>query len=114
MIIIDEKAQALINTLESLYGAILFYQSFGCCDGSVPLCYAKSDFTLGSNDICIARSENGIELWTHQNQADFYKDKTFYLSTQEGNANEYSLEYETGMRFVWLTNLCNKTSQCQL
>ena len=109
-----KKHKHLLIRWKILYGAILFYQSFGCCDGSVPLCYAKSDFTLGSNDVCIATSVNGIELWTHQSQVDFYKDKTFYLSTQEGNANEYSLEYETGMRFVWLTNLCNKTSQCQL
>ena len=99
-ILIDEKAQALINTLESLYGAILFYQSFGCCDGSVPLCYAKKDFTLGSNDVCIAKSGNGIELWTHQNQADLYQGRTFHLSAEEGEANEYSLEYETNMRFV--------------
>lgn len=98
--LIDDKAQALIDKLESLHGAVLFYQSFGCCDGSVPLCYAKKDFTLGSNDVCIARSDNGIELWTHQSQADFYQGRTFHLSAEEGLANEYSLEYETNMRFV--------------
>ena len=99
-IIIDKKAQNLIDSLESLYGEILFYQSFGCCDGSVPLCYAKKDFTLGSNDVCIAKSANGIELWTHQSQRDFYKDKTFHLSAEEGAANEYSLECQSNMRFV--------------
>lgn len=98
--LIDDKAQALIDKLESLHGAVLFYQSFGCCDGSVPLCYAKKDFTLGSNDVCIARSGNGIELWTHQSQVDFYQGRTFHLSAEEGLANEYSLEYETNMRFV--------------
>ncbi|MCI5969020.1 DUF779 domain-containing protein [Helicobacter sp.] len=101
-LIIDDKAQDLIDTLKSLYGQILFYQSFGCCDGSIPLCYAKKDFTLGSNDICLASSTNGIELWTHQNQADLYKDKTFHLTAEKGIANEYSLEYELGMCFKFL------------
>lgn len=99
-LIIDEKAQKLIDKLESLNGPILFYQSFGCCDGSVPLCYVKSDFRLGSNDVCIAASANGVELWTHQTQADFYQKKTFYLGVEEGMANEYSLEYGYGMCFV--------------
>ena len=103
-LIVDEKAQELINKLESLNGPIIFYQSFGCCDGSVPLCYAKSDFTLGSNDVCIATSVNGIELWTHQSQVDFYKDKTFHLGAEQGMANEYSLEYEYNMCFVLILN----------
>lgn len=103
-LIIDEKAQKLIDKLESLHGEILFYQSFGCCDGSVPLCYVKSDFILGNNDICIAVSINGIGLWTHKNQADFYKNKTFHLSAEEGMANEYSLECECNMRFVFVSN----------
>ncbi len=100
-LIVNENAKTLIRELESTHGAILFYQSFGCCDGSVALCYAKKDFQLGNNDVCLA-STDGIELWTHHSQVQLYKDKIFHLSIEIGNGNEYSLEYGCGMHFVFL------------
>ena len=34
-----EAARALVEALRARHGAILFYQSHGCCAGSAPMCF---------------------------------------------------------------------------
>lgn len=95
---IDSKAQKLIEKLQDNHGEIMFYQGFGCCEGSVPLCYAKKDFILGESDVCLA-SHSNIAIYTHKSQLLLYENTEFHLSTLPQNSNEYSLEYGLGEKF---------------
>lgn len=48
-----EVALALIAELTAQYGPILFHQSGGCCDGSSPMCYPRSEFVIGDRDVLL-------------------------------------------------------------
>ncbi|HEY9212522.1 MAG TPA: DUF779 domain-containing protein, partial [Ancylobacter sp.] len=50
-VIATPAALKLIDELRAEYGPLLFHQSGGCCDGSSPMCYPKSDFIVGDRDV---------------------------------------------------------------
>ncbi len=90
----------LLELLKKKHGDIIFYQSFGCCDNSVPICYAKKDFKIGVNDVCLY-GDGLIEIYTHKSQENFYKDQKVDIGVSNQRGNEYSLEYELGKSFVF-------------
>jgi hypothetical protein len=44
-------ALELIATLTRLHGPVMFFQSGGCCENSVPLCYPAGEFKTSPNDV---------------------------------------------------------------
>ena len=34
-------------------GAVMFYQSGGCCDGSLPICFEDGEFLLSDQDVLL-------------------------------------------------------------
>ena len=48
---ITRAAADLLETLQARYGALMFHQSGGCCDGSSPMCYPDGDFIVGDRDV---------------------------------------------------------------
>lgn len=53
-VVATPAALALIAQLQARHGAIFFYQSHGCCDGSTPMCFAPGEMSLGSGDVLYA------------------------------------------------------------
>lgn len=47
------SAIELIQKLKSKHGPILFHQSGGCCDGSVPICISINELSVGQSDFYI-------------------------------------------------------------
>ena len=46
------SAKKLLSELKEVHGNdLLFHQSGGCCDGSAPMCFPRSEFRVGSRDI---------------------------------------------------------------
>ncbi len=52
-VVAQEAAVALIAQLREKHGPLLFHQSGGCCDGSSPMCYPRSDFIVGDRDVLL-------------------------------------------------------------
>ena len=48
---VTEAAVALIERMQALHGPLLFHQSGGCCDGSAPMCYPRTEFRIGQRDV---------------------------------------------------------------
>ena len=46
-----EETEKLVNELVKIHGPVVFHQSGGCCDGSAPMCFPRSEFRVGSRDI---------------------------------------------------------------
>lgn len=97
----DEKAKKLLEKLQDEYGELLFYQSFGCCEGTVPLCYTKKDFKIGNNDICLEKN-NLFEFYLHRTQVPHYENTALLISTKNKNGSEFSLEYGSGECFEFI------------
>lgn len=43
-VVATEEAEQLMQSLKEKYGDLLFHQSGGCCEGSVPMCFEKKRF----------------------------------------------------------------------
>lgn len=97
----DEKARRLLERLQDQHGDLLFYQSFGCCEGTVPLCYAKKDFKIGDNDICLEKNDL-FEFYLHRTQVPHYAGVALLISTKDRNGSEYSLDYGGGESFEFI------------
>ena len=46
-----KETDTLLQELIEVHGPVVFHQSGGCCDGSAPMCFPRSDFRVGSRDI---------------------------------------------------------------
>ena len=52
-VVATKKAEDLIARLKETYGALLFHQSGGCCDGSSPMCFPEAEFRTGPSDVLL-------------------------------------------------------------
>ena len=53
-----ENTKKLVDEITSINGDLIFHQSGGCCDGSAPMCFPRSEFRVGSRD----RSQHSMTL----------------------------------------------------
>lgn len=97
-VIATKEALSLIENLQSQNGEIIFVQSGGCCEGSVPICTPKSDFILGDCHILLGKI-GGADFYLHQSLQEYYKSTQLIINAKKGNGNEYSLEYGSGFAF---------------
>jgi len=50
-VLITTEAAAVIGQLREKNGELMFHQSGGCCDGSSPMGYPKSEFMVGGSNV---------------------------------------------------------------
>jgi uncharacterized protein (DUF779 family) len=72
-VVASPAALDLIAVLSGEYGAILFHQSGGCCDGSSPMCFPKNEFAVAEADVLLGHIGGApfyigraqFEYWQH-------------------------------------------------
>ena len=92
-------ASALIETLKSIHGPLMFHQSGGCCDGSQPMCFADGEFRTGSSDVCLG-VVYGCRFYMSANQFEYWKHTQLILDVTPGRGSSFSLEIPLGVRFL--------------
>lgn len=98
-IISTPAADELIVKLKEQYGALMFHQSGGCCDGSQPMCFVDGEFRIGSTDICLGVLE-GCPFYMSQDQYEYWKHTQLILDVVPGRGSSFSLEIPLGVRFL--------------
>ncbi|MEK7198785.1 MAG: DUF779 domain-containing protein [Bacteroidota bacterium] len=96
---ISPEATEMVNSLKKRFGALMFHQSGGCCDGSQPMCFEKGDFKVGNSDVCIGTIE-GCEFWMSKDQFEYWKYTQLTIHISKGRGSSFSLEIPTGFRFL--------------
>lgn len=94
-----DAALKLIERLKNQYGALMFHQSGGCCDGSQPMCFEKGEFKIGESDIRIGQIE-GVDFWMARDQYEYWKHTFLTLDVVKGRGSSFSLEIPLGVRFI--------------
>lgn len=92
-------ALALIERLKAEHGELMFHQSGGCCDGSLPMCFERDEFMVGPSDVRLGEvgdcpfymSAAQFEVWQHTHLT---------LDVALGRAGMFSLEGSSRHRFV--------------
>jgi uncharacterized protein len=98
-VVATPAAQALIERLRAQHGAICFYQSHGCCEGSTPMCFAPGEMPLTADDRCLGDLD-GVAFHASRAQCDYLLGLQITLDVESGNSGTFSLEDGCGQRFV--------------
>ncbi len=93
-----EAANQLIDELSAKYGELMFHQSGGCCDGSSPMCFGKSEFQLGACDVQIGEV-HGIGFYMSETQFAYWEHTHLTLDVVNGMGGQFSYDNGTGKRF---------------
>ena len=104
-VVATAAAVKLIGELKLEYGPLMFHQSGGCCDGSVPLCFRLGEFRVGSRDVLLGMVEE-TPFYVGHAQAEYLVRTQLVLDVVEGSLDSFSLEAGTGVRFLSRSKAC--------
>lgn len=106
-------ALALIKTLTSRHGGLLFHQSGGCCDGSAPMCYPEGEFKTGAQDVLMGEI-GGVPFYMSRSQFAYWKHTHLIIDVVEGRGSGFSLEAPEGVRFLTRSRLLSDAELVEL
>ena len=91
-----------IRRLEAAHGALMFFQSGGCCDGTAPICLKARELPLGPGDVRLG-DVGGASFYIDGDQYERWGRPTFVIDVSPGAAEGFSLEGLDGVHFVTRT-----------
>jgi hypothetical protein len=103
-VLVTEAAEAVINRLRSIHGALLFHQSGGCCDGSAPMCYPAREFRVGAQDVLMGGIA-GCPFYMGAAQFEYWRHTQLIIDVVPGRGSGFSLEAPEGVRFLTRSRL---------
>ena len=98
-VLVSPDAAKIITQLKATYGALMFHQSGGCCDGSQPMCFEKGEFKVGGNDIQIGTIAD-CAFFMSKDQFEYWKHTQLLIDITPGRGSSFSLEIPLGLRFI--------------
>jgi uncharacterized protein len=101
---VTPAAAAAIRRLRAAHGPLVFHQSGGCCDGSAPMCYPKSEFRIGQRDVFLGRIE-GVPFYIGAAQFEYWQHTQLTIDVVPGRGSGFSLEAPEGIRFITRSRL---------
>lgn len=103
-VIVTPKAAELVNYLKDEFGALLFHQSGGCCEGTAPMCFRRSDFRIGANDVFLGAIE-GCPFYIGAATFQYFAFTQLIIDVTDGGGDSFSLEAPEGVRFITRSRL---------
>jgi uncharacterized protein len=101
---ITPAAAALVERLAAQHGPLVFHQSGGCCDGSAPMCYPRSEFRIGERDVFLGEIA-GAPFYIGAKQYEYWKHTHLTIDVVPGRGSGFSLEAPEGFRFLTRSRL---------
>lgn len=98
------EALELIASLKAQHGDVIFHQSGGCCDGSAPMLFPRSDFPLGGADVKLGEI-GGVPFYMSKSQFAYWEHTHLTIDVVKGNGGMFSLERPSGLRFLTRSRL---------
>jgi uncharacterized protein (DUF779 family) len=92
-------AREAIAALRATRGPVMFVQSGGCCDGSVPMCFPLGDFTVGDGDVLLGEID-GCPFYMDVRLHDALGRPRLVLDVAAGPPGGFSLAAGDGLHFV--------------
>ena len=98
-IIATPAAVQAIDTVRADGGPIMFFQSGGCCDGSLPICFRDGEFTVGSHDVLLGTIA-GSPFYIDHRQFEAWKHTQLILDVGAGEPEGFSLAAGPDTHFI--------------
>ncbi len=103
-VVATDEAIAMIDTLRARHGALMFFQSGGCCDGSTPMCYPDGEFAVSDTDVLLGQI-HGARFYMGAEQFAYWEHTQLIIDVVAGNGGMFSLDNGTGRRFLTRSRL---------
>jgi uncharacterized protein (DUF779 family) len=95
-------ALAAIELLRAEHGAVAFFQSGGCCEGSSPICLRADEMPPGPNDVLLGEV-GGAPVYIDSEQDRRWGHPSLLIDIAAGAATTFSLEGAHDVHFVTRT-----------
>ncbi|WP_122893494.1 DUF779 domain-containing protein [Arcobacter peruensis] len=113
---ITPAAAEVVERLKKENGELVFNQSGGCCDGTAPMCYAKSDFYVPSRNVKLGEV-CGVEFFIDKDQFEYFRHSHITIDVKEEKGafgNSFSLEIDLGYQFITVSRIFTDEEYNQL
>jgi uncharacterized protein (DUF779 family) len=80
-------------------GPVMFFQSGGCCDGSLPMCFDDGEFVVGAHDVLLG-VVGGCSFYIDPRQYEVWKHTQLILDVGDGAPEGFSLPAADDQHFV--------------
>jgi uncharacterized protein (DUF779 family) len=87
-------------------GPVMFFQSGGCCDGSLPMCFDGGEFVIGAHDVLLGRV-GGCPFYIDGRQYQVWKHTQLVLDVSDGAPEGFSLPAGADAHFVIRSRVFN-------
>jgi uncharacterized protein len=84
------EAIEMVEDLTAERGPLIFFQSGGCCDGSLPICLLDGELPPGPDDLLLG-SVAGAPFYVDREQYERWGRPSFLLDVRAGAAEGFSL-----------------------
>ena len=105
-VVATDAASAMIDELRGRHGALMFFQSGGCCDGSTPMCYPDGEFNISDSDVLLGEV-NGARFYMGKEQFAYWEHTQLIIDVVPGRGGMFSLENGRDQRFLTRSRLFN-------
>lgn len=96
------EALRVVERLAAEHGALAFFQSGGCCEGSTPMCLREGELLPGTGDVLLGEIA-GAPFYIDADQDERWKRPDLIIDVSPGPAEGFSLEASEGVHFVTRT-----------
>ena len=77
----------------------MFFQSGGCCDGSLPMCFSDGEFIVSDHDVLLGRV-GASPFYIDHRQYEAWKHTQLILDVGEGDPEGFSLGAGGNKHFI--------------
>ncbi|MEN9367552.1 MAG: hypothetical protein RL489_1910 [Pseudomonadota bacterium] len=108
-------ALALIAQLQARHGALMFYQSSGCCDNSAPNCYLPGELAISPSDVLLGHI-GGMPFYMSSSQYAYWKSSQMIVDAVDAplGGDNFSLEGPLGKAFLSRSRLFTDEESARL
>jgi uncharacterized protein (DUF779 family) len=108
-IVATEAALQAIARMQAERGPLMFVQSGGCCDGSLPMCFQEGELIVGDNDLLLG-TVGGCAFYVDTHQDAAWGRPEFILDVASGPPEGFSLPAGDAGHFITRSQVCAAAS----
>ena len=98
-VVATQRAIDALKHLVAERGPVMLFQSGGCCDGSLPMCFDDGELVVGDRDVLLGKV-GGCPFYIDGRQYEVWKHTQLILDVGEGAPEGFSLPAGEDAHFV--------------
>ena len=105
-VVATPAALEAIARLKEQRGPLMFFQSGGCCDGSLPICFDEGELVVGDNDVLLGYI-GGCPVYIDCRQYEVWRHTQLIIDVGEGEPEGFSLPAGPDGHFTTRSRVCS-------